>query len=178
MTIGPGPAFEPWYESHWGRLVGALTLAVGSHATAEDVAADAFRKAFERWDDLTARGDPSAWLYTVAWNQVRSRHRRLVSESRALRRLQTRNEPMVAGPAAPSPEVWAAVRRLPPRARQAVALRYIADLTESDIATVMGVSRGTVAWTLSDARRRLSDELHEASSASPEAAEEDRCSTR
>jgi RNA polymerase sigma-70 factor (ECF subfamily) len=37
----------------------------------------------------------------------------------------------------------------------AVALRYLADLPEAEIATVMGVSRGTVASTLSSARRHL-----------------------
>jgi RNA polymerase sigma-70 factor (ECF subfamily) len=48
-----------------------------------------------------------------------------------------------------------------------VVLRYLADLTETDIATVMGVTRGTVASTLADARGALAAVLTE-----PEAAEE------
>ena len=40
-----------------------------------------------------------------------------------------------------------------------MALRYVADLTERQVAEVMGISRGTVASTLSDARRRLADDL-------------------
>ena len=49
------------------------------------------------------------------------------------------------------------MRSLPDRQRMAVVLRYLADLTEPDIATIMGVSRGTVASTLADARRSLAD---------------------
>jgi len=59
----------------------------------------------------------------------------------------------------PQPEIWVAVRQLPDRARTAVALRYVADLTEREIAEVMGISRGTVASTLFDARARLAKEL-------------------
>jgi RNA polymerase sigma-70 factor (ECF subfamily) len=51
--------------------------------------------------------------------------------------------------------VWDAVRGLPDRQRLAVVLRYIADLTEADIALVMGVTRGTVASSLATARARL-----------------------
>lgn len=171
----PPCGFAPWYESHWGRLVGALTLTLADRSAAEDVAAEAFRKAFERWDTLIVRGDPSPWLYTVAWNDARSRHRRLVNERLALRRLHARSTVVLPGPATPAPEVWAAVRALPPRMRQAVALRYVADLTESDTADVLGVSRGTIASTLSEARRRLATMLPAPDEDPTGEAEEDQC---
>jgi RNA polymerase sigma factor (sigma-70 family) len=41
----------------------------------------------------------------------------------------------------------AALRRLPPRQREALVLRYFADLPESEIAQAMGISRGTVKST-------------------------------
>lgn len=59
----------------------------------------------------------------------------------------------------PDARLWAEVRALPERQRQMVVLRYVADLAEGDIAGVLGVSRGTVASTLSDARRRLAGRL-------------------
>jgi RNA polymerase sigma-70 factor (ECF subfamily) len=62
-------------------------------------------------------------------------------------------------PAEPDAALWDAVRALPPRARTAVALRYVADLPEAEIADVMGVARGTVAATLSSARRQLAGAL-------------------
>ena len=53
------------------------------------------------------------------------------------------------------PEVWVAVRLLPTRQRVAIVLRYVADLGEDEIAATMGVTRGTVASTLADARHAL-----------------------
>jgi DNA-directed RNA polymerase specialized sigma24 family protein len=65
-------------------------------------------------------------------------------------------EPIVPAPAG---EAWDLVRDLAPRQRTAVVLRYVADLTEADIAVVMGVSRGTVSSTLIDARRVIARRL-------------------
>jgi DNA-directed RNA polymerase specialized sigma24 family protein len=58
-------------------------------------------------------------------------------------------------PAAPAPEVWDAVASLPSRQRTAVALRYILDLPEAEVAKVMKVSRGSASASLTAARRRL-----------------------
>jgi DNA-directed RNA polymerase specialized sigma24 family protein len=69
-------------------------------------------------------------------------------------RLMGRGQPDVTL-ALPDPDVWTAVRSLPLRQRTAVMLRYVADFAEADIAEAMGVSRGTVAATLSAARRSL-----------------------
>jgi RNA polymerase sigma factor (sigma-70 family) len=81
---------------------------------------------------------------------VRRAARRRALEARFLRRELPRPAELHS-----YPEVWAAVRSLPERQRQAVVLRFVADLAEADIAVAMGVSRGTVASTLSDARHRL-----------------------
>lgn len=51
--------------------------------------------------------------------------------------------------------LWSAVSALPERQRTAIVLRYVPDLKEYDIATVMGISRSTVSTTLRDARNRL-----------------------
>ena len=53
------------------------------------------------------------------------------------------------------PEVWRAVRALSPRQRTAVALRYVLDLPEPEVARIMGVSRGSASATLVAARRTL-----------------------
>jgi RNA polymerase sigma-70 factor (ECF subfamily) len=158
VTEDPDGSFDAWYRSQWGRLVGALTVTTGDRTVAEDLAADAFAKALGRWEMLIRRGEPTAWLYTVALNDHKKRWRRLITERRAL--------VVVAGGEVSShefsltrPDLWDAVRRLPDRARLAVALRYVADLTEREVSDVMGVSRGTVASTLSDARRRLAKDL-------------------
>jgi RNA polymerase sigma factor (sigma-70 family) len=55
--------------------------------------------------------------------------------------------------------LWAAVAALPDRTRQMVALRYVLDLPEADVAAALGVTRGTVASTLSKARQQLATVL-------------------
>ena len=60
-----------------------------------------------------------------------------------------------------SPELWDAVRSLPAKQRTAVVLRYVGDYPEAEIAEAMGVTRGTVAATLSAARAALATKLGE-----------------
>jgi RNA polymerase sigma factor (sigma-70 family) len=57
--------------------------------------------------------------------------------------------------------VLSALSRLPRRAREIVALRYFLDLTQAEIAQILGISRGTVASTLSRSLDRLSADMQE-----------------
>jgi RNA polymerase sigma factor (sigma-70 family) len=57
------------------------------------------------------------------------------------------------------PDLWSAVRDLSERQRTVVALRYVVDLKERDIAEVLGISRSTVSTTLRDAHTRLANVL-------------------
>jgi RNA polymerase sigma-70 factor (ECF subfamily) len=155
----PVVSFDDWYRHQWPRLVAWVTFSIGDQAQAEDIAADSFARALARWDKLTTQGEPTAWVYTVALNAVRKRWHRRTAEHEALGRYEARTNPVGQEQQVPQPEIWTAVRRLPDRARTAIALRYVADLTEREIADVMGISRGTVASTLSDARTRLATEL-------------------
>jgi RNA polymerase sigma-70 factor (ECF subfamily) len=87
----------------------------------------------------------------VALNCLRRSLRRQRHEAVLLRRPRPANPPVPL----PHPELWAEVRSLPERQRIAVVLRYVADLPEAEIAEAMGVARGTVAATLSAARKQL-----------------------
>jgi RNA polymerase sigma factor (sigma-70 family) len=51
--------------------------------------------------------------------------------------------------------VWAALAGLPPKQRAVIVLRYYEDLSEADIATVLGCSRGTVKSQASKAMAHL-----------------------
>ena len=62
---------------------------------------------------------------------------------------------MPTAPAALAPEVWDAVRVLTQRQRTAIALRYVLDLPEAEVAQMMGIARGTASATLATARRHL-----------------------
>lgn len=148
--------FEGWYRDEHPRLVAVLAVECGDVEVARDAASEAFARALERWERVGAMASPSAWTYKVALNFVRRRKRRAGLERVTLRR---QAPPAPVPPADLSPELWAAVRALPNRQRRAVALRYMADLTEPRIAEVMDVAPGTVAATLHAARRTLAVRL-------------------
>lgn len=139
--------FEHWYREAHPALVTALTVATGDADVAADSVDEALARALPRWDGLV---DPSAWTYRVALNVARRRLRRRATEARLLRRSVPR--PDLPGPTG---ELWLLVADLPPRQREAVALRHVGHLTEAQVAEVMGVARGTVSATLRAAHAAL-----------------------
>ena len=144
--------FETWYRAEHPRLLASLAVVAQDVDVAREATAEAFARARERWDRVATMSSPGGWTYRVALNLLRRRGRRAARERRLLLRMAP--APSVSVPA-PAIDVWEAVTALPPRMRTAVALRYLGGLTESEVADAMGVSPGTVAGTLHDARRRL-----------------------
>lgn len=162
----PGPrVFATWYRDEFPKVARALALATGDPLLGEEAAAEAFARALTNWKRVGAMTSPGGWVYTVALNEVHRTWRRNQLERRATARLRLADLPP---PTAPDDALWRAVADLPPRARTAIALRYIADLPEAEIADAMNVTRGTVAATLSTARKQLAAVL------APALAKEDR----
>jgi RNA polymerase sigma-70 factor (ECF subfamily) len=159
VTTEQDADFDGWYVQAYPRVRAAVTLAVGDADLAEEATAEAFARALVHWSKVKRASSSHAWVYTVAMNQVRSTLRRRGVERRWLRRHA--NEPVVhqAAPVEPDDPLWRAVGQLPRRARTAVALRYVADLSEAEVAEAMGIARGTVAATLHQARKRLGEML-------------------
>ncbi|MDY7105212.1 MAG: sigma-70 family RNA polymerase sigma factor [Actinomycetota bacterium] len=145
--------FETWYRRAHPRLGTALSLAFGDRDLAQDAADEAVARAYERWHDVSTMASPDGWLYRVAFNVARRRLRRRSLEARLLRR----GRPEHAAP--PAGELWLVVAELPERQRLAVVLRHVGQLTEPEIAEIMGVARGTVSSTLRTAHRSLRDRL-------------------
>ena len=148
--------FETWYRQVHPRLVSALSLIAGDVDLGRDAVDEACARALERWPRVRAMRSPAGWTYRVALHVLRRRQRRAGRERELL--TQTGR-----GPAFPPQlmEVWLVVGALPVRQRTAVALRYIGDLTENEIARAMGVTRSTVSSTLADAHRTLAAVLAE-----------------
>ena len=145
--------FEEWYRSEYDRLVSVLEKLGARPAYSEELAAEAFARALERWDRVSEMASPTGWVYTVAFNLLRRRARRAASELLALRRML----PVTSSDARTG--IWEEVRRLPNRQRQAVALHYVLDLPYEVVAALMGITEGTVAATLASARRQLGARL-------------------
>jgi RNA polymerase sigma-70 factor (ECF subfamily) len=160
MRHPPGPpplVFADWYAAEFGRVRQAMTLVTGDPALAEEAAAEAFAQAFAHWPRVSHMASPGGWVHTTALNQVRRSWRRATLERRHAARSRAIGH--VPAPEPPDTALWRAVAALSPRARTAVALRYVGDLTEAEVADAMNVTRGTVATTLSRARRDLAAAL-------------------
>lgn len=150
--------FEQWYADAHPRIVRALAVTTGEPDVAADATAEAFSRAFERWDRVSAMSNRDGWVYRVAVNDAK---RRL---SRWRRVLPSRDRARVASDPAdliPDRELWDAVRSLHDRQREAIALRYLAGLDERGVAAAMGTTEGAASSTLSTARARLREILEE-----------------
>jgi RNA polymerase sigma-70 factor (sigma-E family) len=134
--------FTGLFVGHYGQLVRMAALLLGDVAAAEDVVQEAFIK-------VRSRGrvsDPLAYLRQAVVNLSRSDlRRRLVARRHAPRPMpDVASAEEDACAALARREVVVALRTLPARQREAVVLRYWADLTEAQAAEVMGVSTGSV----------------------------------
>lgn len=78
------PDFEEWYAREYGSVVRVLAAIAGEADVAGDVVAEAFSRAFERWDKVGALANPTGWVYRVAVNLLRGRWRRSAIERRLL----------------------------------------------------------------------------------------------
>ena len=153
---GPIDGLTGLFQERRTALIATVTAISGDRDAATEAVDEAFVRAFERRDRVEAMASPTGWILTVALNQLRRSKRQ---SSRRREAEQDAATPEWIAPADPRHEVWTAVAALPRREREAVALRYLADLTEPQIADVMGVAVGTVGATLTAARRKLAASL-------------------
>jgi RNA polymerase sigma-70 factor (sigma-E family) len=151
--------FEYFYLQEYPKVVALAHALTGSRAGAEDIAQEAFLRAYRDWDRVGSYEHQAAWVRRVAANLATSGLRRRLVEARALIRLARRWEPAVDPLAADDGQFWAAVRTLPRRQAQAVALYYFQDLSVQQTATVLGCAEGTVKTHLAKARRTLARHL-------------------
>ena len=139
---------EQLYAAHWRQLVRLSVLLVRDLGTAEEVVQDAFVALHDHWGRVREPDKALAYLRQSVVNRSRSvlRHRAVVARHAAAQR-----GPALADQSsddtlqhAQRDLVLDALRGLPERQREVVALRYYLDLSEADIATTLGISRGAV----------------------------------
>ena len=134
------------YATHYRALVRLAVLLVRDTPTAEEVVQDAIVAMHEGWHRLRDAEKALAYLRQAVVNRSRSVLRRRTVADRNVQE---------APPDMPSAEqgalvllersaIVAALRDLPERQREAIVLRYYADLSEAQIAATMGISRGAV----------------------------------
>jgi RNA polymerase sigma-70 factor (sigma-E family) len=146
------------YREHAVGLTRLAMLMVGDRASAEDVVQDAFLGLHRRHGEIRNDDGGLAYVRSAVLNRCRSVLRRRAVAGR----FHQPYEPPVwsAEDGAMADEerrqVLAAIARLPRRLREVLALRYYCDLSESEIARTLNVSRGTVSSTTSRALTALS----------------------
>ncbi len=161
---GPEPAlppdFDDLYRADWHAIVALGWSLTGSRSAAEELAQDAFLDAYRRWDHVGGLDKPGAWVRRAVAN-------RAVSHRRHLRVVQVGNEKLASAARSVSgtgddghdPEFWSAVRALPERQAQCVALHYLEDRAVDDIADLLEMRPSTVRVHLSRGRRALARTL-------------------
>ena len=133
------------YQDHYRSLVRLASLLVDDVGQCEEIVQDAFVKVWRRPPDLSAPDRLPAYLRSAVLNGARSHLRHRVVERRHLRAVASSSvAPEGRATTGDDDRVLAALRSLPDRQREVLALRYYLDLSEAEIAETLGVSAGSV----------------------------------
>jgi RNA polymerase sigma-70 factor (ECF subfamily) len=155
---GDRAAFATLVARHYDRIHGLAWRLTGVKAEAEDLAQDicaALPAKLRAW-----RGEArfTTWLYRVVVNAAHDLRRRQATRARASTGWGdweiARQEEMAEARAA---QDWlmAAMARLSPELRDTVALVLGEEMTQAQAGEILGVSEGTVAWRMSEVKKRL-----------------------
>ena len=148
-----GDSYTAFFEQNGRHLVRLAYLLLGNQGDAEDIGQEVLEELFHRWPQL--RQDTAmAYARTAIVNRCRSLQRRRTVARRFALGLVPSEQLVTTGHN--DGFLWDLVQELPRRQREVVVLRYWYDLSEADIARVLGVSRGTVKSSASRAHAQLS----------------------
>jgi RNA polymerase sigma-70 factor (ECF subfamily) len=137
--------FAEFYAAAWDDCLRIVIVSAGDRALAEDLVAEAFTKAWVSWRKIRGLDEPRAWVIRAALNAHVSwwrRHRREVALGSHDTIAATGQDLGLDG------SLVAALRQLPVRQRQVIALRLLLDLDTATTARMLGMSGSTVTTHL------------------------------
>jgi RNA polymerase sigma-70 factor (sigma-E family) len=144
----PADEVTELYQAHALGLLRLAVMMLGDRQAAEDVIQDAFLGLFRRWEALNDPERALAYVRSSVFNgcrtvlRKRARNRQFVLVDPDAESVESAEARVVLGEE--HREVLTALRRLPDRQREVVALRYCLDMSVEDVARTMGVTEGTV----------------------------------
>jgi RNA polymerase sigma factor (sigma-70 family) len=164
---GDTGAYEVLVRTYQGVAQRTAYVVTGNAGDAEDAAQSAFIKAYYALGRFRSDAPFRPWLLKIVANEARNR-RRSAGRREGLRLRLEEDRPRED--AAPSPEAAVlageprrvlveALNSLKEDERRVIALRYFLDLSEKEMAAVMGVAKGTVKSRLSRAMKKLRAKL-------------------
>jgi RNA polymerase sigma-70 factor, ECF subfamily len=158
---GDDAAWEGLVRAHQQPVFRLAYLLLGDAADAEDVAQEAFMRAFAALDRFDATRPLQPWLLQITSNLARNRRRAGARYLAALVRL-SRSQPTSNAPLTDRSDeqwaahtLWQAVRRLRHVEQEVIYMRYFLELSEADMAAALNIAPGTVKSRLSRAMQRL-----------------------
>jgi RNA polymerase sigma-70 factor (sigma-E family) len=148
-------SFRDYVHARGAALSRTALLLTGDPHLAQDLVQQTLVGVASRWERILAGGDPDAYVRQALYHQHISWWRRWRREPVPVERLP---EPAGCDPHGPLDTaivVRQALRRLAPRQRAVLVLRYFEDLSEAQTAAVLGIGVGTVKSQVRDALARL-----------------------
>ncbi len=150
--------FDRFFATNYDRIRRILAVMLDDPAVGEEAAQEAFYRALRRWGRVVRMDRPESWVLVVGLNYGRDQKRRSRREPVTV---QSPESTSIEFDTATTAQLLAELVRLPPRQQEAVALRYLLDMTLEEVATAMGCALGTVKSTLHSALGNLRVQLTE-----------------
>lgn len=162
----PAASFDRLYAEQWWPMLRLATGLVDEAGVAEDVVQDAFTAVYRRWASIRDRGAQVGYLRVCVVNAARSALRRKVTARKHLHLFGAGDEESADRSSVRAAEhdvVRRALNALPDRQREVLTLRYIAELSDTDIAAATGLSlpgvRSAASRGLATLRSTVGDQL-------------------
>lgn len=155
---GDRGAFAALVERHYDRIFGLAYRLTGLRAEAQDLAQDICAALPAKLHNWRGEARFTTWLYRVVVNAVHDQRRRQATRARASTGWgdwEIARQDEIATQREVQDWLASAMTRLPPELRDTVALVLGEEMTQAEAGTVLGVSEGTIAWRMSEVKKRL-----------------------
>jgi RNA polymerase sigma-70 factor, ECF subfamily len=155
---GDRDAFGALLSRHYDRVHGLAWRLTGSRADAQDLTQDICANLPAKLRNWRGEARFSTWLYRVVVNAVHDMRRRQATRARASDGWgdwEIARQDEIEAERAAHGWLTDAMTRLPPELRDTVALVLGEEMTQAEAGVVLGLSEGTIAWRMSEVKKRL-----------------------
>ena len=147
------PPFQALVDEHRDDVYRFLAASLGPEE-ADDCLQETLVAALRAYPRLRSAANLRSWLFTIAHRKAIDAHRARSRRATPVEELPERAAP-TEEPLNGEPEIWRAVRELPPKQRAAVLHRYVNDLAYVDIGQVMGCSEEAARRSVHEGLKKL-----------------------